>query len=159
MTKHRRILNVIGQIRAAHPVMKDIFTKGGCLNLFCVLRAVYPEARAWFNVDHVITEIDGKYYDITGTVSSKGYLRFVDYGGGSRRNAKMFNRMRRAKALIVSDDKAIAFLKGIADCRSHNGDRFTGVNPYPIGSDNWHRWHAGWEDEFVTGLKRNKYQR
>lgn len=78
MTKHRQILNIISLIRDSHSNMIDIFTKGSCLNLFLILHSIYPEAKPLFNIDHVITEIDNKCYDITGQVSKKGYSLFSE---------------------------------------------------------------------------------
>lgn len=48
--------------------MTDIYTKGSCYNLYVILKHVYPQAVAYGDEDHIITEIDGKYYDITGEV-------------------------------------------------------------------------------------------
>lgn len=79
MTKHRQILNIISLIRDSHPDMKTIFTEGSCLNLFLILHSIYPEAKPLFNIDHVITEIDNRCYDITGQVSKKGYSPFSEY--------------------------------------------------------------------------------
>ncbi len=58
-------------------MMEHMFLYGSCLNLFCILRSFYPEAKPWTNVDHIITEIDGKFYDITGSVNNKGYTPYA----------------------------------------------------------------------------------
>lgn len=79
MTKHRQILNLISLLRESHSEMVNIFTKGSCLNLFLILHSIYPEAKPLFNIDHVITEIDNKCYDIRGQVSKKGYYPFSEY--------------------------------------------------------------------------------
>jgi len=68
MTQHRKILNIIAAIRESHPEMVNIFSFGGCYNLFSILRLIFPEAVAWTNADHVITQIGNKFYDITGVV-------------------------------------------------------------------------------------------
>lgn len=60
---------MIGLIRDSHPTMVDIYTKGSCLNFFLILHSIYPEAVAYFNIDHIITEIDGVFYDVNGCVS------------------------------------------------------------------------------------------
>lgn len=80
MTKHRRILNIIGEIKSSFKQAEFVYTNGSCLNFFCILRLIFPEAKAWFNVDHIITEIDGKFYDINGVVhKTKSYLPYVEY--------------------------------------------------------------------------------
>mgnify|MGYP000439283697 CR=1 FL=1 len=47
----------------------EVYTKGSCYQFFRILQAKYPKAEAYFNIDHVITKIDDKYYDITGEVT------------------------------------------------------------------------------------------
>ena len=79
MTKKREILNFISNIRNSHPLIKDIFLYGSCLNFFLILKSVYPNAIPYYNIDHVITKIDDTYYDITGVVNSKGYDLLTAY--------------------------------------------------------------------------------
>ena len=91
MNKHQRILNLITFIRESHTEMTNIYLKGSCLNFFCILHSIYPEAIAWFNINHIITEIDGKYYDITGEVSNKNYFKYVGtYSNMSRSFRNMY---------------------------------------------------------------------
>jgi hypothetical protein len=93
MSQHRKILNQISAIRNSHSQMTNIFLYGSCLNLFCILRSIYPEAQPWYNIDHVITEIGGRFYDITGSVSNEGYYRFTeiyDRKGTRRSFSQMF---------------------------------------------------------------------
>jgi hypothetical protein len=60
--------------------MEKIFLFGSCLNFHLILRSIFPEAKPYYNVDHIITEIDGKYYDITGQVFDiKGFLPYHEY--------------------------------------------------------------------------------
>lgn len=79
MTKKRQILNIISEIRNSHSYMENIFLYGSCMNFYMILKSIFPESRPWYNVDHVITEIDGTFYDITGVVSGKGFLPFSEY--------------------------------------------------------------------------------
>lgn len=90
--KHRRILNTISFIRESHSEMVNIFSKGSCLNFFCILHSIYPEAECYFNIDHVISKIDGKYYDITGEVNGKGYMKWTQYYN-KRRTSRSFTLM------------------------------------------------------------------
>lgn len=78
MTKHQDILNFIATIRDSHSMMIEIFTKGSCLNFYYILRKVYPESVPYFNVNHIITKIDDRFYDITGQVDGKGYDIYYD---------------------------------------------------------------------------------
>lgn len=77
MTKHLQILNQISLIRNSHSEMVNIFTKGSCLNLHLILKSIYPDAELYYNNDHVISRIDNCFYDITGSVSGKGYIKDI----------------------------------------------------------------------------------
>ena len=72
--------------------MENIFLYGSCMNFFCILRSICPTAKAYFNIDHIITKINGRYYDISGCVSGKGYLPFTDYYN-KKRTSRSFTRM------------------------------------------------------------------
>jgi hypothetical protein len=46
----------------------------------------------WCNQDHIITEIDGKFYDIRGSVSNEGYLKYSEFYN-KERMIKSFKQM------------------------------------------------------------------
>lgn len=54
--------------------VRDLFPEsyapysGGCLKFHFLLKMMYPQAAGYYNSNHVITEIDEHYYDITGEV-------------------------------------------------------------------------------------------
>lgn len=96
MTKNIRIINFLAELRSSHPNIEHMFLNGSCMNLFCILRTIYPQAVAWYNIDHIITEIDGKFYDITGKVSNKGYMLFTDFYN-KRRTSRAFTQMYNYK--------------------------------------------------------------
>lgn len=73
--KHEKILSLINEISNSNEIMKDIFLYGSCLNFHFILKSVFTDAKAYFNIDHVITNIDGKYYDITGEISPKKVVK------------------------------------------------------------------------------------
>lgn len=53
---------------------------GGCLKFAFVLKSVF-EADIYYNSNHCITLIDGKYYDINGVVeNAEGYLPIESFG-------------------------------------------------------------------------------
>lgn len=64
----------IQTIRDSHKDAVNNYTKGGCYQFYKILKTKYPEAKAFYNSDHVITEIDGVYYDITGQVHKDKHL-------------------------------------------------------------------------------------
>lgn len=79
ISKQRQILNLIAEIRNSHSKMEEIFLNGSCLNFHMILRSVYPESEPYFNINHIITKIDDKFYDITGIVNPEGYIPYNDY--------------------------------------------------------------------------------
>ena len=88
MTKHRKILNIIYNIRESHSSMVDIFTKGSCINMFLILHSIFPEAIPYSNNDHIVTKIDDRLYDINGVVlNTDNYIPYSSYY-----NKKTFNR-------------------------------------------------------------------
>jgi len=82
MNRQAEILELIGELRGSHTEMEHIFLNGRCFNLYLLLRRIYPQSIPWYNSDHIITEIDGKYYDITGQVSNKNYQKLTDVHKG-----------------------------------------------------------------------------
>lgn len=55
---------------------------GGCWKMWKLLKHVYPSAVGWYNGDHIVTEIGGRYWDVDGEVADvRGYLTFEEYGG------------------------------------------------------------------------------
>lgn len=92
MTRYRHILNVIATIRDSHPEMVNIFKYGSCMNFHLILRSVFPEAEPYFNIDHVITRIGNRYYDITGSVNPSGYRPYHTFYN-KRRTSRSFTQM------------------------------------------------------------------
>lgn len=86
MNAHIKILDQIAAIRDLHPNIQDICLNGSCMNFHIVLRRIYPDAVAYFNIDHVITKIGNNYYDITGSVNPKGYRPLTSFY--DKRNTK-----------------------------------------------------------------------
>ena len=62
------VLFFIQTIRNSFGGSVEVYTKGSCYQFYKILKQVFPQATAWYNIDHVITEINGKFYDITGRV-------------------------------------------------------------------------------------------
>lgn len=42
------------------------FKNGGCFQLHMVLKMIWHDAVAWYDGEHVITQIENSYYDIDG---------------------------------------------------------------------------------------------
>lgn len=61
-----RVLDFISTVRNSFIGADVVYTKGSCYQFYRILKKVFPQANAYYNSDHVITEIDGRYYDING---------------------------------------------------------------------------------------------
>jgi len=87
---HRRILKVIKTIRESIKGAEYIYTNGSCFQFFLILNSIVPEAEAYYDSDHVITKINGRYYDITGEVECTNHLSMKEhYPDTNLKNTKM----------------------------------------------------------------------
>lgn len=69
------IESLISGLRASDKYIETIFMKGGCYRFHLFLKSLFPDSEAMINVlnDHVITAVNGQYFDITGEVDGKNY--------------------------------------------------------------------------------------
>lgn len=66
---HYKVIYFLSALRSAANIMVEIYTNGGCYRLHELLKILYPSATAYSNRDaHVITKIEGRFYDINGEV-------------------------------------------------------------------------------------------
>ena len=82
---HEAILEIIEyytEIFGVYP-----FLNGGCGVMFRLLHSHFPEARPYYDSDHVITRINNRYYDATGEVEignhillETGFVSLICYG-------------------------------------------------------------------------------
>jgi len=68
------VLDFISAIRNSFVGSVEVYTKGSCYQFYEILKQVYPDAIAYDDFNHVITLIDGKFYDITGEVQIQNHL-------------------------------------------------------------------------------------
>jgi hypothetical protein len=71
---HEQILLFLAELRDAFPGSEEVFTRGSCFRLYRMLRAICPDAECWYDSDHAITCIGGRWYDITGEVRPGRHL-------------------------------------------------------------------------------------
>lgn len=74
------ILDFIKELRDSADIQYKIFTEGSCFRLYCIIKTIFPKANPYWSDrdEHAITEIDGKYYDIGGEVTSE-YVSDMGY--------------------------------------------------------------------------------
>lgn len=79
VAKYINVEDFIKTIRESFIGSEMVYTRGSCYQFFRILKSVFPQAEAWFDMNHVITLIDGKFYDITGEVKKGGHLRMEEH--------------------------------------------------------------------------------
>jgi len=65
---------LIKTIRHSFIGADKVYTNGSCYQFYKILKCAFPQAKAYYDSNHVITEIDGKFYDITGEVQKNNHL-------------------------------------------------------------------------------------
>lgn len=73
-----KVLTFIETIRNSFDGSVTVYTRGSCYWFFLILKQVFPEAQAFFDMNHVITKIGDGYYDITGEVQKVDHLPFTE---------------------------------------------------------------------------------
>lgn len=54
---------------------------GGCYKVYRLLKAAFPSAEGYYNSEHCITRINGRYWDIDGEVLNiDGFLPMDHFG-------------------------------------------------------------------------------
>lgn len=66
-------IDIITRIRESDPYIEMIYLQGGCYKFHEILKGIFLEAEPYINEEknHVVTKIDGNYYDITGHVKGE----------------------------------------------------------------------------------------
>lgn len=74
--RHEKILSFITAISDSFPDSIFVYTNGGCYKFYLILNSVFKEAVCYYSIveGHVITEIGGRYYDITGEVKRTTHI-------------------------------------------------------------------------------------
>jgi len=63
-----QVESFISTVRDSFVGSQQVYTEGSCYHFYLILKEVFPEAQAYYDEDHIITKINGKFYDITGEV-------------------------------------------------------------------------------------------
>jgi hypothetical protein len=58
----------IATIRDSFIGSQQVYTEGSCYHFYLILKKVFPNAEAYYDIDHILTKIDNRFYDITGEV-------------------------------------------------------------------------------------------
>lgn len=66
------ILNFLRELKYAYHLNEKIYTEGSCFRVFCMLKALFPEALPYYSdrEGHWATMINGEYWDINGLIDS-----------------------------------------------------------------------------------------
>ena len=66
--KEQEVEKFIQTIRDSFIGSQQVYTEGSCYHFYLILKQVFPEAKAYYDADHIITKIGDKFYDITGEI-------------------------------------------------------------------------------------------
>lgn len=75
----KEILEFIFLIRGSFIGSERVYTEGSCYQFYRILKDKFPESEAYYNSDHVITKIQGRFYDITGEVEKTNHLLMSEH--------------------------------------------------------------------------------
>ena len=81
MSRKEYILKNIESLRESYPGAEKMYLQGGCYRFYHILKALFPRAKAFYDSNHIITEIEGFYYDITGEVKKERHIEVDIYYG------------------------------------------------------------------------------
>lgn len=74
---HQDVEKFIATVRDSFIGSQQVYTEGSCYYFYLILKRVFPEAKPYYDADHVITKIGDKFYDITGEVQ-QGYAHLMN---------------------------------------------------------------------------------
>lgn len=75
--KEQEVEKFIRTIRDSFIGSQQVYTEGSCYHFYLILKQVFPESKAYYDADHIITKIGDKFYDITGEIiMTTGMLEF-----------------------------------------------------------------------------------
>lgn len=73
-----KVEQFISTIRDSFIGSQQVYTEGSCYHFYLILKEVFPNAKPYYDEDHIITEIDNKFYDITGEVRRESRLSIYE---------------------------------------------------------------------------------
>lgn len=93
-------LKIIDELRKSDEYIETIFKQGSCYRFHLFLKALFPTATPLINrkKDHVVSEINGRLYDITGV--AKGVFYELDRKDLSLVESWSFKKNR---ALVIKE--------------------------------------------------------
>lgn len=78
-----KVLDFIKEFQKFGTSVSRCFLEGNCYYFYVILKSQFPQAHPYYVPEdcHVITEIDGAFFDITGKISEKRLknLKMVPY--------------------------------------------------------------------------------
>jgi len=72
------IESFIAKVRDSFIGSQQVYTEGSCYHFYLILKEVFPDAEPFYDEDHIVTKIDGKFYDITGEVKYVADMHLFD---------------------------------------------------------------------------------
>lgn len=68
------VLEFITTVRASFGGSIAVYTMGNCYQFYEILKVVFPNAEPYESGGHVVTKINGEFYDIKGKMDKEKYI-------------------------------------------------------------------------------------
>lgn len=130
------VIRIISAIRESFDNSVLVYTNGGCYKFHKILKSIFPEAKGYYNSDHVITEIDGRFYDITGEAERTNHLLIDEHYEHSKLDTLGFSGFIEIKhdfSTLPKDGQEVKFQTENEEW--HIGYYVAGENIFTYGTD------------------------
>ncbi len=88
---HEKVIEFIRTIRESFIGSSTVYTRGSCFQFYRILKLVFPEAEAYYDMNHVITKIGVHYYDINGLAKKEHHIHWDEIKTDSKVDTCKFN--------------------------------------------------------------------
>lgn len=58
----------ISKVRDSFVGSQQVYSEGSCYHFYLIMKEVFEDAESWYDGDHIITKLNGKFYDISGEI-------------------------------------------------------------------------------------------
>jgi hypothetical protein len=72
------ILEIISTIRSSFGGSIAVYTCGNCYQFYEILKSIFPDAKPYYDGNHIWTKINNEFYDIRGKNVIESNLTYVD---------------------------------------------------------------------------------
>jgi hypothetical protein len=100
----KKVMKFIETVRESFEGASKVYTRGSCYQFYLILKRVFPEAEAYYDLSHVITKIGDEYYDINGIAKIENHVHFSEWGPDTLQEYIKYSIYRDSKILRLKCD-------------------------------------------------------